>query len=88
VRAIPSQAYADGADLDPGSALGFGETRDATLALLTLTVLSGSRFQRRGRANRICRLHLFKDEAVRLPTEDDEGDSSRCTIRSTSYEGG
>jgi hypothetical protein len=38
---------------------GFGETRDATLALLTLTVLSGSRFQRRRRANRIRRLHLY-----------------------------
>jgi hypothetical protein len=31
-------------------------------------------FQRRRRANRICRLHLFKDEVVRLPTEGDDGD--------------
>jgi hypothetical protein len=43
VRAIPSQAYADAADLDPVAPYGFGETRVATLALLTLTVLSGSR---------------------------------------------
>jgi hypothetical protein len=72
--AIPSQAYADAADLDPGSALRFRGDARRYVSLANPYCALGIAFQRRRRANRICRLHLFKDEVVRLPTENDEGD--------------